>query len=249
MNRNIYIYGYGNLGWHLEKLFLSQNISIGGIFSSKAHSSNSLIDPNRLSENINAQDFVFISVNDDNVIDVADAVSSLGGVPVVCSGSIPLNALKTSNSLAFYPLYSFTKSVEVNWHLFPVFVESSNDELLNEFIVELNLDTLNLVHCKPGDRSILHLAGVFINNFTNSCAAGAMNILEANELPFNYLFPILQQTINKIIDSKNPKIVQTGPAQRNDLNTLSKHMDILESFPSEQAVYLAITKYIQQNKS
>lgn len=248
MNRNIYIYGYGNLCWHLEKLFLSHNISVGGIFSSKANSSNSFIDPNRLSENINAQDFVFISVNDDNVIDVANAISTLGGVPVICSGSIPLNALKTSNSLAFYPLYSFTKSVEVNWHLFPVFVESTNHQLLSEFISELNLDTLNLVHCKPGDRSILHLAGVFINNFTNSCAAGAMNILDANELPFNYLFPILQQTINKIIDSKNPKMVQTGPAQRNDLNTLSKHMDILESFPSEQSVYLAITKYIQQNK-
>ena len=245
MNRNIYIYGYGNLGWHLEKLFLSQNIPIGGIFSSKAHTSNSLIDPNRLSDFINTQDFVFISVNDDKVIDVADAVSSLGGFPVICSGSIPLNALKTSNSLAFYPLYSFTKSVDVNWHLFPVFVESTNDELLNEFISELNLDTLNLVHCKPGARAILHLAGVF----TNSCAAGAMNILNANELPFNYLFPILQQTINKIIDTKNPKMVQTGPAQRNDLNTLSKQMDILESFPSEQAVYLAITKYIQQNKS
>jgi hypothetical protein len=106
-----------------------------------------------------------------------------------------------------------------------------------------------LIHCKTGARAILHLAGVFINNFTNSCAAGAMNILNANDLPFNYLFPILQQTINKIIDTKNPKMVQTGPAQRNDLNTLSKQMDILESFPSEQAVYLAITKYIQQNKS
>lgn len=236
------------MGWHLEKLCIENNIVVDGIFSNQATASNHLIPPDEFENYVGPEDFVFISVNDDRVLSVENRISLVGAIPIVCTGSIELDSLSNSKSIAFYPLYSFTKSILVNWSDFPVFIESTNVDLLERLKEIFSMASLNLVNCKPGERTIIHLAGVFMNNFTNSCAMGALNILRSKDLSFTHLLPILQQTVDKIIESKDPQIVQTGPAQRNDIKTIEKHLEVLESLPNEQAVYSAMSKYIQQNR-
>jgi hypothetical protein len=90
---------------------------------------------------------------------------------------------------------------------------------------------------------------VFANNFVNACFIGANEVIKGNEsLKFDYLLPIIQQTIDKI-SVGNPTESQTGPAKRNDVSTMSEHLKMLSNSTSEQELYSAISKYIKQNFS
>jgi hypothetical protein len=55
--------------------------------------------------------------------------------------------------------------------------------------------------------------------------------------------PLIKETILKaIIDG--PENSQTGPAIRNDINTISNHLDLLSFSPEIQNVYRVITQSI-----
>ena len=76
-------------------------------------------------------------------------------------------------------------------------------------------------------RLALHVAAVFVNNFSNHLFAIAKEICDANQLDFNILKPLIAETIHKIQDHE-PKAMQTGPAVRNDTATIERHLDFLD---------------------
>ena len=53
-------------------------------------------------------------------------------------------------------------------------------------------------------------------------------------------------TFNKIKDS-SPSEVQTGPAKREDYNTIEKHLNLLEGKSDLQIIYSRITNHIINN--
>ena len=57
------------------------------------------------------------------------------------------------------------------------------------------------------------------------------------------LFPLIKETTNRIIQY-SPKTMQTGPALRNDVFTLDKHLKILAAHPKLKYIYLKITDSI-----
>lgn len=59
------------------------------------------------------------------------------------------------------------------------------------------------------------------------------------------LLPIAIQTVNRWA-SVNASKLQTGPAVRNDQQTIRKHLDDLKDFPLEKELYQMITDYIIQ---
>ena len=90
-------------------------------------------------------------------------------------------------------------------------------------------------------RKQLHIAAVFVNNFTNHLAYIAKEHLEKHDLNWENLLPLLEETLNKIKDY-NPKEIQTGPARRNDLGVLKTHLNELTGDP--KTIYKAITDSI-----
>ena len=114
---------------------------------------------------------------------------------------------------------------------------------LEKLNISLNI---NVKLLSSNERSQLHLAAVFANNFVNACLVGSHEVLSGNEqLNFSYLLPIIQQTIDKVKHS-NPMLVQTGPALRGDEKTMSNHLMQLENHREESEIYIALSKYIQQ---
>ena len=69
----------------------------------------------------------------------------------------------------------------------------------------------------------LHLAAVFANNFSNHCWTIAQQICQKAEINFDLLGPLLQQSFTKM-QINGPLASQTGPAIRNDVQTLQKHL-------------------------
>jgi predicted short-subunit dehydrogenase-like oxidoreductase (DUF2520 family) len=166
---------------------------------------------------------------------------------VYCSGSIDIVSKYPENVICWYPLYSFTKGIPVDWNKVPVFTEigdSSIQQMIGNINKQLNIKSVEI---SAEIRKRLHLSAVFINNFTTACAIAANTVINDSTL-FTYLLPILNQTIEKITDYNGDELVniQTGPAKRRDEIVIEEHLALLKSLASERQLYDAVSKYIKQ---
>ena len=93
-------------------------------------------------------------------------------------------------------------------------------------------------------RGKIHLAGVFVNNFTNHLYGVATDIVNDEGLSFDVLRPIISETASKAIASGDPYAVQTGPAIRGDRAVTDKHLHILEDDAIKKQIYNDITDSI-----
>ena len=76
-------------------------------------------------------------------------------------------------------------------------------------------------------RKFVHLSAVFACNFVNHLYARAKEIADAHEIPFHYLYPLIEETTQKIQEI-NPKDAQTGPSVRNDVRITKMQEELLE---------------------
>lgn len=257
----IVIFGFGNLGSHLFKLFRDSGFKNLLIASNQEVFQNNFAinngantditynkclrsDIDKIKSFLSDKGIIFICVNDSQI---TDSLKELDQITeniqrIILSGGYEFDGDLPKNISVFYPLYSFNVSVTVNWSEVPVFLESQNDFLL-QIIKELPLK--NVQHLESKQRNLLHVAAVFANNFTNAMIIAAQELLKSNpNLKFDFIHPILKQTIEKL-NSQNAIYLQTGPAKRGDEITIKKHLEILEPFQNEQDLYQAITKYIR----
>ena len=93
-------------------------------------------------------------------------------------------------------------------------------------------------------REKLHLAAVFVNNFTNQLYRVAHEITESEGAEFDLLKPLILETAKKVQDL-SPYLAQTGPAKRNDKKTLKKHLKLLKD-PHHKDIYNLLTSSIQR---
>ena len=239
-NHPIYIIGKGNLGWHLAQLFEINQIETKGWLSSRE--SLECFD-------LTNEAILFLTVSD-RVIEkiVCELLNKNNRLIIVyCSGSIDIVSKYPENVICWYPLYSFTKGIPVDWNKVPVFTEigdSSIQQMIGNINKQLNIKSVEI---SAEIRKRLHLSAVFINNFTTACAIAANTVLNDSTL-FTYLLPILNQTIEKITDYNGDELVniQTGPAKRRDEIVIEEHLALLKSLASERQLYDAVSKYIKQ---
>jgi len=69
----------------------------------------------------------------------------------------------------------------------------------------------------------------------------AKEYVEKNNLNWDYLKPLLEETTNKIIFD-SPENSQTGPAIRNDQFIIEEHLSMLDGYPKE--IYKVLTDSI-----
>ena len=101
-------------------------------------------------------------------------------------------------------------------------------------------------HMNSKQREQLHLAAVLVNNFTNHLYAEAAALCIQNDLPFELLKPLIQETIDKL-ENLSPKDAQTGPAVRHDQKTIEKHLTLIQEH-SLQEIYKVVTLAIQKKQ-
>ena len=102
-------------------------------------------------------------------------------------------------------------------------------------------------HAKTGEqRKALHVAAVFVCNFTNHLYQIGNEICLKNSIPFEILHPLIKETAEKL-QSLSPSKAQTGPAVRNDQKTIEKHIDFLTN-ENQKEIYKILTKSIQNGE-
>lgn len=250
----VVIIGSGNVAQHLIVAFQNAQksgteIELVQVYSRQTTSVSHLLDMEQLTNTIDdlaEADLYIIAVTDDAIATLSSQLPFKNRLVVHTSGSVPLTALNEKNRKGvFYPLQTFTKNKEVNFKNIPICLESENatDFQLLDKVAKSISDAIFAINSQQ--RKALHVAAVFVNNFTNHLYQIGNEICEENQVSFNILKPLIAETANKIM-VLSPQEAQTGPAKRNDTATIEAH----EAFISNENhlnIYKIITQSIQHN--
>jgi len=188
-------------------------------------------------------DLVILAVSDDAIELAAIPFYNSKAIVVHTSGATSIQVLAHAgikNSGVVYPLQSISAHSLPAINQVPLMLETQ-EESVKVLFEKLGFE-VHLVNSL--ERLKYHLAAVLVNNFSNHLFDIADEFLKTNQLSFNYLKPLIHQTVNKI-DRLSPNQAQTGPALRNDSKTIQKHMDLIKENPQIMAIYTLFTNSIQ----
>lgn len=123
-----------------------------------------------------------------------------------------------------------------------MFIEANANDSLTVIETIANQLSDKVFHLNSNKRQYLHLTGVFACNFVNHLYAISEEILKQEEIPFEILLPLIDETASKV-HTLTPKDAQTGPAIRYDKNVIEKHLDMLDD-PDLKNIYTIISEHI-----
>ncbi|MCD2259659.1 Rossmann-like and DUF2520 domain-containing protein [Psychroserpens luteolus] len=230
---SVVILGAGNVAHHLYKAFVSsETVSVKQrynrhIKSLEAYKADVAITDD-LSQLVEA-DIYIIAVNDDAIAELSEQLPFENRFVVHTSGSVSAYDLDKKNRRGvFYPLQTFSKSANIDFSQVPICLETL---MKKDYMALKNLATAISSITKrvnSDQRAALHLAAVFVNNFTNQLYRVAHEITESQGAEFDLLKPLILETANKVQDH-SPYKAQTGPAKRNDKKTIKRHLKLLDN--------------------
>ncbi len=258
----ISIIGTGNIAWHLGLILEDKRHAIMEVFGRDLSKAKQLAG---LFYNANACDTldfsespsrVFIlAVSDDAMKEVcSQIILPEGAILVHTSGTKSLSELQQwmlmyhdlpVNCGVFYPLMTFTKGKKIDFSSVPFCIEAA-ESWIEKILVSIAQDISQTVYLVSSEeRMKLHLAAVFSCNFTNHLLGIAKAILDEEEIPFDLLRPLINETLSKGFMSNHPFEVQTGPAIRRDTGTIHQHLALLQENKKWLEVYEILTESIQ----
>lgn len=192
-------------------------------------------------------DIYILAVNDESYGKVLEEFPLEGKFLIHTSGSLPIDMFKehTKNYGCIYPLQSFSREQQVDLQEVPLFIEGSNDKSADALYSISGMISKRVVSATGFERTLLHLAAVFANNFVNHLYTLASDLLDHHALSFEHLEPLIRMTTQKVLAS-SPMDVQTGPAVRNDTIIIKKHLELLNFSPEMKKLYAALSEDIQK---
>lgn len=248
----ITLIGAGNVGTHLAKRLSETGYRVTQVFSrdkAKAEVLAEIVGAaaiDQLSEVSAHTGLYLLAVRDDVIAETGRRLSEAGiseGLFAHTSGATPASVLAPYSARfgIFYPLQTFSPQRTPDFSEIPVCIQASSpeDEILLKNIAERI--GKQSVAIEEQQRIALHVAAVFVNNFSNYLYQTGQRILEKEQLNFDLLIPLIRETAEKVRHLP-PKAAQTGPAVRGDEQTIARHLAYLQEMPDEAKLYEMITK-------
>ena len=242
--------GAGNVAQHLISTFLTATeIEIVQVYSRSSTKGITEIDPKKIVSNftdLKEADLYILAVSDDAIPNVSAQLPFENRLVVHTSGAAPLDALNDNNRKGvFYPLQTFTKGKQVDFKKIPMCLETLAPEDYSILEKVANAISDNVHSINSHQRKALHVAAVFVNNFSNYLYQLGDEICIENHVPFDILKPLILETAEKLL-TLSPKEAQTGPAKRNDLSTIEAHESFLSN-ENQSIIYKILTQSIQNH--
>ena len=250
----VVIIGSGNVATVLGRLIKSRNHEILQVVSRTAANAKLLADELacRYADfsapiDMNA-DLYLIAVNDSVLYDLNKLLTLPGKLVVHTAGSISKDVLENiSNRYAIlYPLQSLRKELANTNYAIPFLVDGNTDETTTAIETFARSISDHVRIAGDEERLKLHVAAVIVSNFTNHLYALAESYCTQENVDFSMLIPLITETANRVVHA-SPAIMQTGPAIRNDIFTLDKHLRLLSGYPKLKSLYLKFTDSIMNN--
>lgn len=244
----IVILGTGNVATHLyTALKKSDTIEIVQVYSRTPKSllpfKNEVATTSSLTGLVEA-DLYIIAVSDDAIASIAHNLPFNDRLVVHTSGSVPMiNIHKRNRRGVLYPLQTFTKKKAVDFSSIPICLEFGHKKdfvILEQVVRALGSPLYKIT---SDQRKRVHLAAVFVNNFSNHLYRIGHEICDTSGVEFEILKPLIQETAAKI-ETVTPYMAQTGPAKRGDEKTIERHIDLLEN-DMHKNIYSLLTTSIK----
>ena len=248
---NIVIIGSGNVAYHFLNAFSANGIKVLQLLARNEQKAKELSSKFSVPYTINTEhidksaDLYILAVQDDQIHSVAARLHLDRQLLVHTSGfsSIDLLSGASTNTGVIWPLQTLTAGNEVDYNNIPFFIEGNNKENEAKLSRIAGLVSGRVVQADSPTRQRVHLAAVIASNFTNHLYSIASSIMENTGISPDVLSPLIMETAKKAITA-GPLISQTGPASRNDLNVIERHLGLLESNPEFREIYRIISNNI-----
>ncbi len=246
--RSISIAGAGNVAFHLGKALVAAGIPVDRVYNRTAAKATQLagvlgaVSVDTVSA-LAETDLIICCLSDDALQKLLPELSKIAPVAST-AGTVDVLSLPHEQPVGvFYPLQSFAGDQAIPFDRIPLFVEASTPELTDQLLQLGKQLSSTVVELPASKRVELHLAAVFTNNFTNHLVDQAQQFLQQNELSFEWLQPLLEQTVSRL-RNQTAYESQTGPAKRYDQATISKHLSMLNDEQAE--LYRLLSESIQK---
>lgn len=261
--------GAGRVGSVLAYHFSRFNIPLRGIIEKniarhptlKKRFPNVEIESSLATGIISKSDIIFISVPDDLLETVGEAIGRLefdlsGKSFVHTSGAYSseiLSSLKEKNGriAGAHPIYSFGSDDPAGVSLEGVYFDLEGDAAAIDQLKKLfQQTTIKYIEITPDQKLAVHLASVFYSNYFVGLAQVAQEILRGSHFPKEHLWkpfvPLIESTLANL-SSDSPAKALTGPIKRGDILTVEKHLSFLKShYPDFVPAYLQMARTLLQ---
>ncbi len=247
---SVVILGAGNVATHLYKAFKkANNIRVNQWFNRSLSAINSYKSDVEVIDDLSLlkdADVYIIAVSDDAISELSEQLPFKNRLVVHTSGSVSIYDInKKQKRGVFYPLQTFSKNAEMDFASVPICIETigggEHYNLLKNMAISIGSPTKKV---NSDQRRVLHLAAVFVNNFTNQLYRIGHEITESEGAEFDLLKPLILETAKKV-QELSPYMAQTGPAKRHDKKTIKKQLKQLSN-KHHKEIYELLTNSIQQ---
>jgi predicted short-subunit dehydrogenase-like oxidoreductase (DUF2520 family) len=191
-------------------------------------------------------DLIIVSVPDHRLRDILSMIKCPDrSIVAHTAGSFGLEVFPGSlkKTGVLYPLQTFTIGREIDFSSVPFFIEASDSHSVSVLKSVAESIGASATLTDTSHRKMLHLAAVFVCNFTNHLLTTGKDITSKAGLPFDVLKPLITETFLKALDL-GPENSQTGPAVRNDQTTIEGHLKLLDDSEELQHIYEMMTASI-----
>lgn len=245
---NVIVLGSGNVASHIIQFINESNeLNLVQIYARNSNKIDNSIDKNLVTDDylkIKEANIYIIAVSDNSIAEVSKNLPFKNRLVVHTSGSADLDQIDSKNRRGvFYPLQTFSKNKTVDFSQIPFCLETEFEKdytILENFTQKFSSKVYRI---SSEQRKYIHVTAVFVSNFTNHMFTIGNEICKENDIPFEIFKPLIQETFNKI-NELEPVLAQTGPAVRNDSNTLKKHLELITN-EKIKSLYLNISESIQ----
>ena len=251
----IILIGAGNLATNLGMALIKAGHEVKQVYSRTMASAEALAikldaQPTTDIENLYSNADIYIVALKDNAIASLLPALTKGREKrlfVHTAGSMPADIFKPylKHYGVLYPMQTFSKTRIVSFDHIPCFIEANSPQTLQT--IQLLATTLSdkVIELPSEKRKLLHLAAVFSCNFSNLCYHLADKVLATENIPFDVMLPLIDETAQKVHDMP-PAKAQTGPAIRYDTNVINAHLKLLDRQPAIADFYQMASNLIHQ---
>lgn len=252
---NIVIIGSGNVATVMIKLMQLNQINVLQVFSRNSSSVQELgnkykIETTSSIDAINkSADIYLLCISDAALTENLSYLNIINDKPIFhTAASVSKEVLKnvSSNYGVIYPLQTLRKEMEALPEI-PLLIDANNESTMQIAKSLSEKISTTVLFANDESRLKLHVAAVMVNNFTNHLFALAEDYCNKEQIDFKVLHPLIAETAKRAIQ-QSPAQMQTGPAVRNDIVTLEKHLQLLHRYPELKTLYLSLSDSIMNHQ-